>query len=248
MSLSPTDKREFCSVHGWVGRSAYQRDRHDLCEDPDAAVVEESSNEEDVVEDEPEVEKPSRSPRRRRPGVPNPKKTVAVRRITRLELAAGQAELVTLGVDGPYWRPRIRADCAKVPRPCPYVGCRYSMYLDVAETGSIIFNFPHLTPEQMPVDRSCALDLAERGGMTLEQVGVAQALTRERVRQVEVKALVKLFVKLTERGVSREDVTAIALRYVTGPGGELADKGADGELPSDVAALLFSSTPTPENE
>lgn len=240
MSLSPSDKREFCGRCGWVGRAAFQRDRHDLCEE-DSDVAVEASDADDAAVDLEVIKKPPRRPRR---GALNPKKTVAVRRITRLELAAGQAELVTLGADGPYWRPRTRGDCAKVPRPCPYVGCRYSMYLDVAETGSIIFNFPHLTPEQVPAGQSCALDLAERAGMTLEQVGAAQALTRERVRQVEVKALVKLLVKLTDLGVTPADVTAIALRYVTGPGGELADKGADGELPSDVAALLFKSTPT----
>jgi len=51
-------------------------------------------------------------------------------------------------------------------------------------------NFPDLEVWEM-VD-SCALDVADRGGTTLEEAGAMMNLTRERIRQVEVKALVKL--------------------------------------------------------
>src|SRR5688572_33201287 len=39
---------------------------------------------------------------------------------------------------------------------------------------------------------SCALDVADLGGTTLQDVGAIMNLTRERIRQVEVKALAKL--------------------------------------------------------
>lgn len=39
---------------------------------------------------------------------------------------------------------------------------------------------------------SCALDLADQGGMNLEDVGAAMNLTRERIRQYEVVALRKM--------------------------------------------------------
>jgi DNA-directed RNA polymerase sigma subunit (sigma70/sigma32) len=39
---------------------------------------------------------------------------------------------------------------------------------------------------------TCALDVADRGGITLEEVGEILNLTRERIRQVEVKGLEKL--------------------------------------------------------
>ena len=42
----------------------------------------------------------------------------------------------------------------------------------------------------MPV--SCALDIADAGGCTLETVGDIMNLTRERIRQLEVKALSRL--------------------------------------------------------
>ena len=57
-------------------------------------------------------------------------------------------------------------------------------------TGAIKLNFPDL--EVWDMGESCALDVADRGGTTLEDVGAIMNLTRERIRQVEVKALAKL--------------------------------------------------------
>jgi len=76
-------------------------------------------------------------------------------------------------------------------RPCVRVSCRHHLYLDVnPETGSIKINFPDLEPWEMR--ETCALDVAERGGITLEEVGEIMNLTRERIRQVEVRGLLKL--------------------------------------------------------
>ena len=58
------------------------------------------------------------------------------------------------------------------------------------ETGSIKLNFPDL--EVWDMAETCALDVADRGGITLEEVGEILNLTRERIRQVEVKGLGKL--------------------------------------------------------
>lgn len=89
------------------------------------------------------------------------------------------------------WRPRTRADCLKMERPCLFVSCRHHLYLDVnPETGSIKHNFPD--KEVWELDDSCALDIADRGGLTLEDVGEIMNLTRERIRQVELRGLQKL--------------------------------------------------------
>lgn len=88
-------------------------------------------------------------------------------------------------------RPRVRGDCAAGPRPCPWVGCRHNLYLEVSRiSGHLHLNFPDLEPDQMR--ESCSLDVAARGGSTLETVGATLNLTRERIRQVEVRALVDL--------------------------------------------------------
>lgn len=90
-----------------------------------------------------------------------------------------------------YDRPQTRADCAKGPRPCLFVACKHHLYLDVnPETGSIKINFPD--KDVWELEETCALDVAERGGVTLEEVGDILNLTRERVRQVEVTGLQKL--------------------------------------------------------
>ena len=75
--------------------------------------------------------------------------------------------------------------------PCLYVSCRHHLYLDVnPKTGSNKLNFPD--KEVWELGESCALDVAERGGITLEEVGHIMNLTRERIRQVEVRGLEKL--------------------------------------------------------
>ena len=59
-----------------------------------------------------------------------------------------------------------------------------------ARTGAIKLNFPDL--EVWEMTQTCALDVADRGGATLEDVGAIMNLTRERIRQVEVTGLAKL--------------------------------------------------------
>src|SRR5438105_8243856 len=111
----------------------------------------------------------------------------------RQQMAAGgvDPELQTLmaGIEGT--RPKSRADCAMGLRPCPYVSCKFNLYVDVnPRTGSVKMNFPD--KELWELADTCALDVADRGGITLEEVGVIMNLTRERVRQLETRGLTKL--------------------------------------------------------
>lgn len=114
-------------------------------------------------------------------------KTIAMRRLTRAEVQIG----ALLWPERNFWRPNHRRDCKVVARPCPHVSCKHHLYLDVLpETGSIKLNFPELEPWEL--EQSCALDLADRGEHTLDEVGICMNLTRERVRQIESAAFAKL--------------------------------------------------------
>jgi DNA-directed RNA polymerase sigma subunit (sigma70/sigma32) len=64
------------------------------------------------------------------------------------------------------------------------------------DSGAIKLNFPHLEVWEMA--ETCSLDVADRGGITLEDVGSILNLTRERIRQVEVRGLVKIRTKNSE--------------------------------------------------
>jgi hypothetical protein len=115
-------------------------------------------------------------------------RTISVKRMTKRELELGR--LLYPDMEDTE-RPKSRADCLEGARPCPFVSCKHHLYLDVsARTGAIKVNFPDLDVWEMT--ETCALDVADRGGTTLEEVGAIMNLTRERIRQVEVKGLAKL--------------------------------------------------------
>jgi hypothetical protein len=118
----------------------------------------------------------------------------------------------TLEID----RPKIRGDCLPCPicqavrdgalkkrscghsvdemlrrtRPCVWAGCRHHLYLDVTSIGSIKFAYPDIEPDEL--EASCSLDIADGGALTLEEMGERIQVTRERARQLEVRALLSL--------------------------------------------------------
>ena len=115
-------------------------------------------------------------------------KTIAPKRLTRDEKRLSELLVYPDDVD----RPASRHECmTQMHRPCPFVSCSHHLYLDVnPETGAIKLNFPHLEVWEMA--ETCSLDVADRGGITLEEVGAILNLTRERIRQVEVRGLAKI--------------------------------------------------------
>ncbi|MGE0872086.1 MAG: sigma factor-like helix-turn-helix DNA-binding protein [Kofleriaceae bacterium] len=169
--------------------STDNRDDDDLDEelDTDSADLDEGDVGEGESGDGSDAPEISRKVRRRRRRTRPRSKTIAMKRLTREELRVGA--LMYPPVDIP--RPQTRAECREEMRPCPWVACKHHLYLDInPETGSIKINFPDLEPWEL--QHTCALDVAERGGITLEEVGEIMNLTRERIRQVEVRGLLKL--------------------------------------------------------
>lgn len=117
-------------------------------------------------------------------------RSISVKRLSKRELWRGSNIYPDVGQHDD--RPRTRGECpSPEDGPCPWVSCKHHLYLDVSErTGSIKLNFPDLEVWELPV--SCALDVADRGGLTLEEVGKMMNVTRERVRQLELRALTSL--------------------------------------------------------
>jgi hypothetical protein len=127
-----------------------------------------------------------RGVRKNRPGGLKPR-SIAKKRLTRAEMAAGKELLPYMD----YRRPKTRGECKDFGRPCPFVSCRYHLFLDVNPlTGTLKLNFPGMDVWEMPF--TCALDVADMGGRTLEEVGQILNMTRERVRQLESNALTKI--------------------------------------------------------
>ena len=88
--------------------------------------------------------------------------------------------------------------CRQLPGPCPYAICRFNL---TAETRDSRGAKP--AHASAPILReACALEAAEQGGMTLEEIAARFALTRERVRQIELSALRKI-----GRQLERDDWT-----------------------------------------
>jgi hypothetical protein len=128
-------------------------------------------------------------------------RSIATKSLSREEIQVG----ATLALDDaePTSRPRTRGDCRYGPRPCPWVSCRHHLYLDVnPRTGTLKINFPHLDLSDMP--ETCALDAADRGGLTLDTIGQLMNLTRERVRQMERVALLGARCTAVENRLDRD--------------------------------------------
>jgi Sigma-70, region 4 len=154
----------------------------------------------EVVESDESDESITREQRRSRRKRDVRARTISVKRMTKRELEFGRL----LYPESDYWKPETRSECAGGARPCPFVSCKHHLFIDVSpKTGAIKLNFPDI--EVWEMKESCALDVADRGGTTLEDVGAIMNLTRERIRQVEVKALAKLEA-LTEMESLREYV------------------------------------------
>jgi hypothetical protein len=122
-------------------------------------------------------------------------RTINIQSMTRAELAAESC------ADVLEWRPVRRSDCQCSFRPCPYVSCKFNLYLDITKCGNLKLNFPDIEPGEMV--ESCVLDVSEDCGAALERVARLMNMTRERVRQIQNTALNKLSLDETCREAVR---------------------------------------------
>ena len=166
-------------------------------------------------------------------------RTQNMARLSRRALDAGAQEYPEQpGVD--YLRPQTFADCESVGLgelfACPFVSCKHHLAIDVNDrTGSIKLNRPD---EDISEHAStCALRVADHGALSLEEVSRMMNLTRERVRQIEAKALRIMRADLARRGISAGDLAPDDLdgRTVNAKGHSV---GAIPALPTDPVRAL----------
>lgn len=92
--------------------------------------------------------------------------------------------------------PATRGECKDGPRPCPWVRCRHHLAGEVKLNGALKLYHPDRELEQL--EDTCSLDVADRGPMNLEGIGVRLNIVRERVRQIAEEAR-----ELVERAARR---------------------------------------------
>lgn len=120
-------------------------------------------------------------------------RTTSIKRLSKKDLEATGREYAAEIAEIEQLKPRVRSECEGGERPCPFVSCRYNLLVDVKESGSIKENLgPIEDVDFETLGDTCALDVADRGGDTLEAVGDMLGMTRERIRQVETRALAVL--------------------------------------------------------
>jgi hypothetical protein len=93
-----------------------------------------------------------------------------------------------------------RGACRRLAGPCPHSVCRFNLTSERRDNRGAKPAQLHLPV----VHETCALEAADQGGMTLEEIASRLSLTRERVRQIELGALKKLWAKLGADEVERE--------------------------------------------
>jgi hypothetical protein len=147
----------------------------------------------------------------------------------------GSVALLTLA-SGAGRMPRTVGDC-RGPGICPVFRCRFNIALHVTDAGTIITggrgctgdgaSLPvarrgagavkmedldavaqHIVDRLMRLESSCALDYAEKGGMSMPAIGATMGVSRQAVKKAIMKAhaalardedLAESFVELTGR-------------------------------------------------
>lgn len=128
--------------------------------------------------------------------------------------------------------PKTRAGCVNGPRPCPWLRCRYHMLQDLLPQ---IWRKPSrrpLGPDQLDPDDTdaavdylfkmpytCVLDAVGPDSKTLEEVGQIFNITRERIRQLEARAvrrqrIIRILLGLVGRAFLEEELGAAELSRI----------------------------------
>lgn len=137
----------------------------------------------------------SRTPKRQRGTTLHYKELARRARAIRTLLPESCDEMRAEAAEVEAARPKSWSTCQEqglgVNQPCPFVACKHHLYLDMKpKSGSVKLNFPNKDVNEL--QETCALAVADKGGISLEETGALLNLTRERIRQIEMAGLLKL--------------------------------------------------------
>jgi hypothetical protein len=111
------------------------------------------------------------------------------------------------------------------------------MDADHPTPGALQINWPDREPGDMPPTESCALDVADRGGATLEEVGRLLNVSRQSVAEIEAYALAQL------RGDSLPRRRAVAVYGEFAGEGRVLSRRMGVQTGLDAAVLTAQMTP-----
>ena len=83
-----------------------------------------------------------------------------------------------------YPRPAKREDCLNNIRPCPWISCKFHMIWMLSKPELKDLSDDGFVDKIMNLKETCVIDVADRQGSTLEEIGQILGISRERVRQI----------------------------------------------------------------
>lgn len=98
----------------------------------------------------------------------------------------------------PHLRPSTRGQCREARRPCPFVGCRHHLYLEVKANGNMRLNTRKPVWE---MENTCSLDVADKGEfLSFPEIAAYFDVQDETIAKVLDSAVRKLQAALAEGG------------------------------------------------
>lgn len=124
--------------------------------------------------------------------------------------------------------PKTRAGCSEIPRPCPFIRCRYHMLWVMLEGGcKYNHKYRHLAGDPLArfsdreilkmifsMPETCVLDVADEGFHTLQEIADLLDLSYQRIHSMANGiGQTRGFIKKMREAMDEEDKPIIATPY-----------------------------------
>ncbi len=89
----------------------------------------------------------------------------------------------------PDERPKTRGECADMPRPCPFLSCRYHLaHQRVAPHHGSGLDDDEAVDLIVGASETCTLDIADKDGVEQEEIAAALGVTRQAIAAMVIRA------------------------------------------------------------